>query len=140
MGRVITQTRVRAFQTLDQAFSFLSNFQKFGRVFQKFDQVLQKLGWVFQRHSRVYWSKCLRDTFDQRTHSFLNIWPVKSSLHTSHKNLENWQQSFKDIWFQFWNLPFGLNLDLFSLSFIFLRLIFFFRHWLFNQDLGILHT
>ena len=35
MGRVITQTRGRDFQTLDRAFSFLLNPQKIGRVFQK---------------------------------------------------------------------------------------------------------
>ena len=33
MGRVISQTRCRAFQTLDQAFSFLLNPEKLGRVF-----------------------------------------------------------------------------------------------------------
>ena len=42
MGRVVTQTRNRAFETLGrafeslgQAFSFLLNPQKLGRVFQK---------------------------------------------------------------------------------------------------------
>ena len=35
MGRVITQTRGQAFETLGQAFSFLLHPQKVGRVFHK---------------------------------------------------------------------------------------------------------
>ena len=76
-GRVITKTRGRDFQTLDQDFSFLWNPRKFGKVFQK-------LGWAFQRLDRMFWNKYLAESFDKRTHyEFLIIWSVKSSLHTS---------------------------------------------------------
>ena len=34
-GHVVTQTRCRAFQTLDRAFDFLLRFQKLGQVFGK---------------------------------------------------------------------------------------------------------
>ena len=37
IGRVITETRGRLFQTLGRAFSFLLNPQKLGRVFQRLD-------------------------------------------------------------------------------------------------------
>ena len=54
MGRVITQARGRAFQTLDRAFqtldrtfTFLLNSQKLGRVFQKLGRVFQRLGCIF---------------------------------------------------------------------------------------------
>ena len=51
MGRVVTQTRGRAFQTLDRvfqtlggAFDFLLRLQKFGGVFGKLSQVFERLG------------------------------------------------------------------------------------------------
>ena len=68
MGRVITQTRARAFQTLAQAFRTLG--QAFGFLLnpQKLGQVFQKLSWVFQRLHHMVWKKCLAESFDERTH------------------------------------------------------------------------
>ena len=61
MGRVITQTRTQAFQTLGWAFSFLLSPQKPGWVFQKH-------GWAFQKLGPMFWNKCSPESFDQRTH------------------------------------------------------------------------
>ena len=68
MGRVITQTRSRAFQTLSGVFQTLGraeSFQKLGRTF--WNKIL----------GRVFWST-----------EFSKIWYVKSSLHKSKKNPE----------------------------------------------------
>ena len=68
MDRVITQTRGRAF-------SFLLNPQKLGRVFQK-------PGWAFQKLGRLFWNKCLPESFDQPIHwEFMKKQSVESNLH-----------------------------------------------------------
>ena len=117
MGRVFTQTRGRAFQSLDRAFSFLLN--------------PQKLGWTFQRLCYMFWKKCLGESFDQQTHyEFLIIWSVKSSLCTS----KVYCYKSSDIYFQLWNVPFRLNLFLFSLPFfLFQILVIKSRFWYFTS-------
>ena len=63
MGRLLTQTRGRAFQalgqafqTLGRAFDFILSGQKLGRMFRKFSQVVEKLG-------RVFWNKYSAECF-----------------------------------------------------------------------------
>ena len=67
MGRVITQTRGRAFQTLGRTFSFLLNPQKLGRMFQMLGRAFEKLGRAFQIGSAACFETNARP-FDQRTH------------------------------------------------------------------------
>ena len=68
MGRVITQTRARTFQTLTRAFRTLGRAFGFLLNPQKLGQVFQKLSWVFQRLDHMFWNKCLAESFDERTH------------------------------------------------------------------------
>ena len=79
----------------------------------------------------MFLNKCSAESFDQRTHyEFLITWSGKSSLHTSNNSPELVTKL---------QMPaFNCELFLFNLFLSFL-LFFFFRYWLLNQDLGILH-
>ena len=54
MARVVTQTRGRTLQTLNQAFDFVLRLQKLSRVFEKFFRVFEKLNQVFEKLSQAF--------------------------------------------------------------------------------------
>ena len=103
-----------AFQIIGWAFSFLLNPQNLGGVFQK-------LGWAFERLGHMFWKKKIlgRVFWSTDTLIVFDNWSVKRRPYTSSSRSE----LVLDIFFQFWNFPFSLNLFLFSLPFFFFQIL-----------------